>query len=163
MLETGGLYPTRSKTIKTRVFVWTRVAIELSCLGVPLVRILVIDDDPKIHLSIDHTLEGQGFSIAHAMDGRSALGILGPEPFDLVICDLVMPVKDGLSTLQTLRTQGFRMPVIVLSGYITEDLRRQIGYYRDTAVINKPFHPQELLGVVRQLTGVSPEGPYSGG
>ncbi|MBI2900219.1 MAG: response regulator [Planctomycetes bacterium] len=112
-------------------------------------RVLLIDDDPKIHKAVEHALAGLDLKLDHASDGRAALGMIGAEPVDLIITDLIMPVKDGLSFVQILRAQGFRMPMIVLSGYVTDDLRRELSYYSDVTIIPKPFRPDELHATVK--------------
>lgn len=114
-------------------------------------RILIIDDEHKIHKAIAGAFFGEDITLLHASNGKAALSHLGLEPVDLIVTDLVMPVKDGLSTLQILRAQGFRMPIVVLSGYLTDDLRREISYYSDVTIIGKPFRPEDLKATVKKL------------
>jgi DNA-binding response OmpR family regulator len=122
----------------------------------PIPRILVIDDEKKIHTAVEKALAGEDLRIDHAKDGKDALAKLGLEPCALIITDLVMPKKDGLSLVQTLRAQSFRMPIIVVSGYITEDLRRELTYSKDVSFLSKPFKPADLQALVRKLLAPPP-------
>lgn len=114
-------------------------------------RVLVIDDEKKIHKAVEKALAGEDLRLDHAKDGNDALKKLGIEPCALIITDLVMPKKDGMSLVQTLRAQNFRMPMLVVSGYITEDLRRELDRCGDVSFLGKPFKPDDLKAIVKKL------------
>lgn len=80
-------------------------------------RILVVDDEEKMRRILELALVGMGHEVVQAGDGQDALERLSEGNFDLVLTDLRMPRLDGVGLLQTLRTRGEDMPVIVLTAH----------------------------------------------
>lgn len=120
-------------------------------MGTPTV--LLVDDDQTIHRAVSSSMEGEPLQLEHAANGATALQFVAQGGCELVITDLVMPQKDGLSFVQTLRGHGYRMPIVVLSGFLTEDLQRELSRYQGLSLMAKPFRPQELRDLVRRLLG----------
>jgi CheY-like chemotaxis protein len=85
----------------------------------PSESILVVDDDPDFYAAVRNVLEGEGYVVAGASNGRDALGLLlrGPLP-DLVVVDLFMPVMDGWQLIQNMKAlpELATIPVVVVSG-----------------------------------------------
>lgn len=79
-------------------------------------QILSIDDDPLMRESFAAFLEDQGFSVLEAENGEIGLALIRERQPDLVICDLQMPVMNGLEVLIELQKEGRDIPVIVVSG-----------------------------------------------
>src|SRR5436190_16251520 len=79
-------------------------------------RVLVIDDNEQIRRLIGLTLRCEGFEVLEAGDGDWGLRLYREQPADLVICDIFMPDKEGLETIQTLITLEPRLPIIAISG-----------------------------------------------
>ena len=79
-------------------------------------RVLVVDDEPRVRAALRVMLEVLGFEVAEAGDGRSAAQALGDAPADVILCDLFMPEKDGLELLRELRPAASGARVIVMSG-----------------------------------------------
>lgn len=81
-------------------------------------RILIVDDNKVNRLLLGRDLEGQGHSISFAEDGREALEVLGSDPFDLMLLDIMMPVLDGYQVLERLMDEPDlkHIPVIITSG-----------------------------------------------
>lgn len=110
--------------------------------------ILVVDDDTEILKMLRRTFELEGFDVATATDGRSALTILEDSRPDLVILDVIMPELDGFQFLDIVR-QRSNVPIIMLTGKCeAESLRDALALGADDYV-KKPFHPQELLARIR--------------
>jgi two-component system, OmpR family, response regulator MprA len=118
------------------------------------VKILVVDDERAVRESLRRALELEGYEIELAEDGRQALDRLGadsePEP-DAVILDVLMPGVDGLEVCRTLRAQGSRLPVLMLTARTqVEDRVEGLDAGADD-YLTKPFALEELLARVRAL------------
>ena len=78
--------------------------------------VLVVDDDPVIHLIASQILEPHGCAVTHANDGVEALTHLAERPFDVVVLDMLMPNKEGLETLVEIRARWPGVKVVAISG-----------------------------------------------
>ena len=116
------------------------------------VRILVIDDEELVRLTLRQTLEKAGYEVAEAQDGKEGLEIQNEVPVDLVITDIIMPEMDGMEMIHALRQKHPDVKVIAISGggragtagYL--NLAKKIGAHH---VLPKPFDRQELLQLVK--------------
>lgn len=113
--------------------------------------ILVIDDDPDTRDVVKATLESAGHEVDLAADGRQGVQRFKEKRPDLVITDLFMPGQEGLETIKQLRIEFPEVLIIAMSGKPTGGtmltVAKRLGA---TAVLQKPFLPQELLKVVEQ-------------
>ena len=115
-----------------------------------MATILVIDDEPPLLNVIARRLKLEGYEAIPYPDAGPALAEVDFETIDLVVTDLVMPTS-GEQAIQTIREQGFDMPIIVLSGHLkTGDEERLIAIGANH-VLSKPFKLMGLLTVVEQL------------
>ena len=78
-------------------------------------RILVVEDEPRIADDVRSALTGAGYVVDHATDGEDAWFRGDTEAYDLVILDLGLPTMDGLSVLRRWRVAGRHMPVLILT------------------------------------------------
>ena len=76
-------------------------------------RILLVEDDEMIGEGVVDGLKAEGYAVDWVQDGNSALIALRTTPFSLVILDLGLPGKDGISVLQEVRSQRMHVPVLV--------------------------------------------------
>lgn len=112
--------------------------------------ILVVDDDQKIVELVSLYLQKEGFRVAQAYDGPSALALARNTPPDLAILDLMLPGINGLVLCKTLQAEA-QTPVIMLTARSTEDDRmRGLELGADDYVV-KPFSPRELVARVRAV------------
>ena len=81
-----------------------------------LARILVVDDDAAVQLTIRLLLERAGHSVVTASDGRKGLALCQTGNFDLLFLDIFMPGMDGFETMRMVRQQRSQIPIIVISG-----------------------------------------------
>lgn len=116
-----------------------------------MVKILVVDDEPRIRELILQHLEHAGYSCEEAADGSAALVALGKGGIDLVILDIMMPFVDGMSTLREMRARKIEVPVIMLTAR-GEEYDRVAGLEggADDYVV-KPFSPRELVARVKAV------------
>jgi len=117
-------------------------------------RILVVDDNEDLRSTIQALLRADGFDVAVAGNGQAALALHQSHPADVVITDLFMPDKDGIETIVELRKLSPQLKIVAISGWTSTQgsdylqVAREIGA---TVTLQKPFDPQELSRVVRQL------------
>jgi len=113
------------------------------------VRILVIEDEPRILDFVSRGLEAEGFSVLGARDGQEGLRLAEAVGCDLVILDLLLPRLDGLSVLRTLETNQPALPIVIVSA--RADLTTKLNGFglgaRD--YLTKPFSFDELLARIR--------------
>ncbi len=114
-------------------------------------QILVVDDDRAIRESLDRLLGMEGHRVVVASDGAAALDALKGRSVDLLVLDLMMPTIDGLTLCRLLRSEGNRMPILMLTAR-TETSDRVAGLDAGADdYLPKPFDPEELLARVRAL------------
>jgi DNA-binding response OmpR family regulator len=120
-------------------------------------KILVVDDEPKIRRIITSYLAEEGFDVAEAADGETALDLAAGNP-DLVILDVGLPGIDGIEVLRRLRTRS-DVPVMLVTAR-AEETDRLIGLSVGADdYVTKPFSPRELVlrvkAILRRSSSVS--------
>ena len=114
-------------------------------------RVLIVDDERNIRESIGRLLQLEGIDSAVATDGRDGAAKLAETAFDAAIVDLKMPSMDGQQLLEWIRSEGLRLPVIMISalGEIKDAVKALKSGANDYLI--KPFDPAELILKVRAL------------
>jgi CheY-like chemotaxis protein len=119
-----------------------------------LAKILVVDDDVAVQMTVRLLLERAGHSVVTASDGRKGLALCQTGDFDLLFLDLFMPGMDGFETMRMVRQQRPQIPIIVISGrpISSEDsapdfltMAIKLGA---VSSLQKPFRPADLLAAV---------------
>jgi two-component system copper resistance phosphate regulon response regulator CusR len=114
-------------------------------------RVLVIEDETKVAQALREGLEVEQYDVTIARTGEDGFFRASSEPFDLVLLDVMLPGRDGLEILRTLRGQGMRSPVLMLTARDGVDDRvRGLDSGADDYLI-KPFAFPELLARMRVL------------
>jgi DNA-binding response OmpR family regulator len=115
-------------------------------------RVLVVEDEPTMLSALSDALTHERLTVDTALDGRDALSRVHIEQaYDLVLLDLMMPHMDGLTFLRTIRSEGYTMPVLVLTARdLTNDKVTGLDAGADD-YLTKPFDLGELLARVRAL------------
>lgn len=118
-------------------------------------RILVVDDDDLVRMTMEAALAQAGHEVTLAEDGIDALRLFQADRFDLVITDIIMPGREGIETILELRRISASVPIIAISGGgRTQNLdflsaAKALGANHALA---KPFTPDALLAVVEAAT-----------
>ena len=122
-------------------------------------RILIVDDDAGQRSLLDSFLSSQGLETVAVSSGQRALEVLREQEIDMMISDVRMPGLSGLETLRLARQGRASFPILLVTAYA--DVREAVGAMRDGAVnyLVKPIDLDELLGLVRQATGLSRQAP----
>ncbi|MDR4495516.1 MAG: response regulator [Nitrospirales bacterium] len=118
-------------------------------------QILLVDDYESGRHVLREKLEMQGYVCREVKDGAEALSIIQQKHFDLVITDNQMPVMTGLELLQALAKtpKNLRLPIILLTGNLTEPLQKAAKLAGASAVLKKPYKDQELLSAITRILG----------
>ncbi len=117
------------------------------------INVLVVDDDPSIVDMIRLGLETDGMHVLSAGDGAEALDVLGREPVDVILLDIMMPKVDGWMALMEIRNNPVTadIPVIMLTAK-TQDLAKILAFKQGVQqYVTKPFNILELSARVRSL------------
>jgi two-component system copper resistance phosphate regulon response regulator CusR len=123
------------------------------------VRVLVIEDERKVAQALRQGLEGEAYQVEVAETGEDGFFTALSRPFDVIVLDLMLPGRSGLDVLATLRRQGHRTPVLVLTARdAVEDRVTGLDVGADDYLV-KPFAFAELLARLRALVrrGRTPE------
>lgn len=114
-------------------------------------KVLLIEDDPKTIRALARGLRGESFEPVTAKTGEEGFFLLCRESFDVVILDWMLPSRDGIEVLRTLRASGSKTPVLLLTARDTiEDRVLGLDAGADDYLV-KPFAFAELLARVRAL------------
>lgn len=116
-------------------------------------KILVVDDEPNIVLSLEFLMRQAGFQVRTASDGEAALAAVAAETPDLVLLDVMMPRKNGYEVCQAIRAnpdcKGVRIIMLTAKG---REVEREKGLALGADdYITKPFSTQEVVDRVREL------------
>ena len=114
-------------------------------------NILLIEDDMEAARLLLRGLIEHGYAAQHAADGREGLEMALQQSWDLIIADRMLPHRDGLSIIQTLREQGRSMPILILSALAEVDDRVRGLRAGGDDYLTKPYALAELLARVEVL------------
>jgi DNA-binding response OmpR family regulator len=114
-------------------------------------RVLAVEDDPKIARDLERALGAAGFRVDLCADGEDAWFLGDTEDFDLVVLDLGLPKLDGLSVLKNWRANGRDMPVLVLTARGAWQERVEGIEAGADDYLPKPFRMEELVARARAL------------
>jgi two-component system copper resistance phosphate regulon response regulator CusR len=114
-------------------------------------QILIVEDESKLAYALQQGLDEEGYSVAVALSGEEALRSLERSVPDLVLLDVMLPKRNGLSVLRELRRDGIHIPVLLLTALDTvEDRVLGLDAGGDDYLV-KPFAFPELLARIRAL------------
>ena len=121
-----------------------------------MARVLVIDDDQSIRVVFSRFLEGNGYEVQCAEDGRQGLAKLESFQPDAVVTDIMMPGVDGLELVLSMREKFPDGPVIAISGgmqTVPLDLLPMVEKFGARHIFYKPVELADLLQAVKEVTG----------
>jgi DNA-binding response OmpR family regulator len=114
-------------------------------------RILVVEDEQKVANALKEGLEDERYEVVLAPTGEDAFFRINTEQFDIVLLDLMLPGRDGLEILRTIRKRGLETPVLLLTARSSlEDRVSGLNSGADDYLV-KPFAFAELLARIRAL------------
>lgn len=116
------------------------------------VRLLLAEDERALSKALTTILERNHYSVDAVYDGQEALDYLSCGSYDGVILDIMMPKVDGITVLKTLRRQGNRVPIILLTAKSEVDDKVEGLDSGANDYLTKPFQSRELLARIRAMT-----------
>ncbi|MFO1069265.1 MAG: response regulator [Geminicoccaceae bacterium] len=120
-------------------------------------RVLVVDDEPNIVMSLEFLMKRAGFEVEVARNGREALAALDGTPPDLLLLDVMMPEFDGYEVCERIRARPeWNATRIIMLTARGRDAERQRGLALGAdRYVTKPFSTRELVEQARELLGVA--------
>jgi DNA-binding response OmpR family regulator len=120
-------------------------------------RVLVVDDEPNIVMSLEFLMRRAGFEVAVARDGREALAALEGAPPDLLLLDVMMPEFDGYEVCERIRARpewgGTKIVMLTARG---REVERERGLALGAdAYVTKPFSTRDLVEQVKRMLDVA--------
>ena len=125
--------------------------------------ILLVEDEPMVRSVAERALTRHGYKVVTATNGEEALELLASgEEIALLVSDVVMPLMDGPTMVREARKSRPRLPILFMSGYAEEQLRKSIDI-PDVAFLPKPFSVKELAEAARNSIADRPDAKKAGG
>ena len=121
-------------------------------------RILIVDDEPNIVISLEYLMKREGFAVETATDGEAALKVMAERVPDLVVLDVMLPKMNGFEVCQQIRANpGWReIKILMLTARGRDrEIAKGLGLGAD-AYVTKPFSTRDLVAQVKQLLGQGP-------
>ena len=120
-------------------------------------KILIVDDEPNIVITLEFLMKKEGFDVAVAVDGEEALAKVASFSPDLVLLDVMMPKKSGFEVCEALRADpartGLQIVMLTAKGRDTE-VAKGLAIGAD-AYVTKPFSTKDLVAKVKTMLGVA--------
>jgi len=114
-------------------------------------KILVVDDDPGMRLTLEGILEEEGFDVVGAEDGYKAIELARQSPFDLVFMDIKMPGINGVEAFKQVKKVSQSSIVVMITGFAVDDLIKEALEEGAYAVIYKPFEMAQIIDIVNKV------------
>ncbi len=122
-------------------------------------RVLVVDDDQIVGQSFERVLGGKGYHVDTAMSGREAFEKYAGGHFDMVFTDLRMPGQDGLEVAKRIKEMNPWLPVVVVTGYGTEEAEARAKAIGVEEFLHKPLTPEAIEQVAARTIAHAKEAP----
>ena len=110
-------------------------------------QVLVIDDDAVVGRSFDRVLSEKGYEVSTALSGEEALETINETNFDVVFTDIKMPGMDGLEVTERIKARCPWTPVVVITGYGTEDNEAKASVLGVSGFVRKPLTPEMIESI----------------
>lgn len=116
-----------------------------------MARILIIDDEELVRLTLQDVLTSNGHTVSVANNGEQGVTMQTADPFDLIITDILMPAKEGMETIIELRQSWPNLKIIAISGGgkgLTPNYLERAQQLGAAEVLTKPFTETEIIKTV---------------
>ncbi len=113
--------------------------------------LLMVEDDDDIALMLDYVLSEAGFTVSRSADYSGAVDLVEKQQFDIVLMDVVLPVKDGFETASLLRSKGVSAPIVMMSASEQEFAARNPEGLNHDAYLLKPIAAQDVVALANEL------------
>ena len=110
-------------------------------------QVLVIDDDEVVGRSFDRVLSDKGYEVSTALSGEEALSTMDQADFDVVFTDIKMPGMDGLEVTERIKERCPWTPVVVITGYGTDENEDRANVLGASGFVRKPLTPEIIESI----------------
>jgi DNA-binding NtrC family response regulator len=110
-------------------------------------QVLVIDDDAVVGRSFDRVLSSKGYDVSTVLSGEEAMDTIRENDFDVVFTDIKMPGMDGLEVTERIKARCPWTPVVVITGYGTEDNEAKASVLGVSGFVRKPLTPEIIESI----------------
>ena len=110
-------------------------------------KVLVIDDDAVVNRSFDRVLTSKGYEVVTALSGEEGLNTMNENEFDVVFTDIKMPGMDGLEVTESIKARCPWTPVVVITGYGTEENESRASVLGANGFVRKPLTPEMIENI----------------
>lgn len=118
-------------------------------------HILVVDDDESMRFMLQTKLFQSGYAVTLAASGSHAMQILqSDKKFDLILCDLKMPLKSGIDVIRFMKEKGISAPTIIITGFPEKEKIIAAAQMGIQDVLVKPVRHQELMKMIETKLGL---------
>ena len=128
--------------------------------------ILLVEDDLHLADGLSMNLEAEGYQVVHVIEGTQVLEVFNRGMFDLILLDIMLPGKDGLTICREIRAEGHTVPILFLTARDEKEMKVEGLLIGGDDYITKPFDVAELLariqGVFRRQAWLATEGATMG-
>lgn len=121
-----------------------------------LKKILVVDDDPVVAKSFERVLNNKGYAVITAGNGEEALNKLSAEKYDMVYTDIKMPGMSGIEVAERVKANQPWLPVVIITGYGTQDNEARAEAAGVSAFLSKPLSPEMIVGTTEMTLAATP-------
>jgi DNA-binding response OmpR family regulator len=122
-------------------------------------HILIVEDEEELCMTLGDRLRSEGYAVECAFDGKAGFEKIAHEPFDLVILDIMLPLRSGLDLCVDIRRSGFTTPILILTA-LSQSVEKVAGLKLGADdYVTKPFDTLELMARVEALLRRAPNRP----
>lgn len=116
-------------------------------------HVLLVDDEVLAIMALEQELLQGGFRVTTALNGKKALEHWRHDHFDVLVTDLRMPLMSGNDLIQQLRSDYPKLPVVVISGYITAEISGELNkmFGRPLVIMAKPVRLEDIIQALKKL------------
>ena len=116
-------------------------------------RILAVDDEVSVAVSLRFVFAGPRYQVTCSTNGRSALAELdlAPDAYDVIVVDQKMPNLSGVELVEAIRNRGITSKIIVISAHLSRDVCEAYQKMDVSAILPKPFNVHELRSLVDRV------------
>ena len=122
-------------------------------------QVLVIDDDAVVGRSFDRVLSEKGYDVSTVLSGEEAMETMQDTNFDVVFTDIKMPGMDGLEVTERIKARCPWTPVVVITGYGTDDNESKAAVLGASGFVRKPLTPEMIESItLKAVNDAAPTG-----
>jgi CheY-like chemotaxis protein len=113
-------------------------------------KVLIVEDNDFVRMQIATFLKGEGYDVVEASDGVEGLDVIDKK-VNLAVVDVRMEPMGGFEFIQVLESEGYKIPVVLVTGDQNSDLLEKAGQHSVSSVLLKPVQKDKLLNMVKRL------------